>query len=70
MKAYYLTMSQIAQINGKDLNDDIFFNVVSDINGDKCIVLSDDDLSVLPTAYNWIKNLPIKEFVPNNIVTL
>ena len=64
MIGYKLTLEQKAVIQGVEFSDATFFNCVEDINGVWFLFLSEQDVSNLPTEYDYILDLPQEEFVP------
>lgn len=64
MIGYRLTLEQKEAIQGVEFSDATFFNCVEDINGVWFLFLSEQDVSNLPTEYDYILDLPQEEFVP------
>ena len=64
MIGYRLTLEQKEAIQGVEFSEATFFNCVEDINGVWFLFLSEQDVSNLPTEYDYILDLPQEEFVP------
>lgn len=62
LSGYLLTEEQANLIAGKFFNADTFFNPLLSIDNDWFIVLTNDDLSDFDTIFDWVLQLPYREF--------
>ncbi|HRC16036.1 MAG TPA: hypothetical protein PLY25_10180 [Bacteroidia bacterium] len=64
-----LTKQQFTQVAGKEYAPDSFFNPVLDADGDR--VISEEEVKQTTNPdFEWVKDLPFKEFNPVVIKTL
>ena len=64
MKGYILTFEQKQKIQGVFFTENIFFNCIKDINETWFLFLSQQDIELLPTEYQYLLQLPQAEYVP------
>jgi hypothetical protein len=64
MIAYILTVEQKQEIQGVFFTDSIFFNCVQDINETWFLFLSQQDIEILPSEFQYLLSLPTGEYVP------
>ena len=62
-----LTKEQFKLIAGKEFAKDSYFNPVLDVDGDR--VISEEEAEQC-TEFEWVKDLPFKEFNPVVIKTI
>lgn len=60
MIVYKLTLDQLEDLTGTQINDCCFFNPIQDINGDW--VISQDEVE--QSTIEWLKHLPQISYTP------
>lgn len=63
MIGYILTVKQKEEIQGVFFAENIFFNCVQDINETWFLFLSQQDIEILPSEFQYLLELPSGEYV-------